>query len=845
MILSSNLYFIKTTSGPITENENLIPQNNDEKIKQNLANLKGFFTKNQGQLENEEIYFTYTSKNINFAFLESSVLVKISKSLDENTTQSSTFKIIFENSNKVIPKGQEELEHKSNYFIGNDSSKWKSNVLNYEKVVYKNLYDGIDLVYYFNEKGLKYDWVVKVEGEPSEIVERFEGIDSIEKDNDGGLIIKNEAGELMEEKPYSYQEIFGDFVEVDVCFNVISENRVTYEIGDYDSSNDLIIDPLIYSIVIGGNGTEGLYGGKIALDNENNVYTVGTTWSSNFPTTPECFNESYNGDGDVYIFKLNNDGSTLVFSTFIGGKKIDWGYDLVLDPLSYIYVTGHTSSSDFPITIGCYDVSHNGENDIFVSKLGKDGKKLIYSTFVGGEDGDFSHSITLDSDNNTYITGRTWSHDFPTTLHSYDISYNDHNDVFVFKLNFDGSKMLYSTFVGGSEYDVGFCIEVDSEKNAYITGRTKSSDFPITIGCFDNSHNGNFDVFVFKLNKEGSDLIYSTYIGGGEWDEGNGIALDSKNNIYIVGCTNSKNFPITSNCYDDSYNDWGNDVFVFKMNSDGSDLSYSTFIGTGIGDSIMLDSEKNAYITGGTRSSNFPTTPDCFYNTSYGVFVFKLNSNGSNLLYSTYIGGGSGKDIALDSENNLYVVGCTSSIDFPITPGSFNDSYNSNNLSDDVFVFKLNINIKPILKFISLSDSEMIDNTTKILIIKGVASVSEGKITKVQLKIDYGEWQNVSGTNNWTYEWNLSNLKLGEHHISIRAFDESSLLKIITIKVNIIEEEKNEEEKNQIEIFIFIIAFFILLLLVFTVNIWYSTIVKRKREIMKVNEEKKAKDEIK
>ena len=711
MLLLSNFFMIEISQ---TENTNKtneeemgeyfenskIYENEEIKeiIKQNLTKTKGSFTKNQGQLKNDEIYFTYSASDMSFGFCESSVLIKLTKTLEDNTTRSSIIKLTFENSNQVIPIGNEELIYKSNFFIGKEKSNWKSNVPNYEKIFYKNLYEGIDLVYYFNEKGLKYDWIIKPYATPSQIVEKFEGHDSIKIDSDGKLIINTEVEELKEEKPYSYQKVCGNIVKVDVNFKFVKDNSITYEIVNYDTSIELIIDPLIYSTFIGGKFDDER--SSIVIDSKNNSYITGPTSSSDFPTSFGCFDNSQNGRNDVFVCKLNSEGSDLVYSTFIGGGSYDYSENIAIDSNNNVYVTGQTISSDFPTSSGCYQKSKSGGYDVFVFMLNSNGSSLIYSTFVGGGINDYGYSITLDFFNNTYITGCTHSSDFPTTWGSFDRSFNNGDtDLFVFKLNSNGSDLIYSTYVGGDNKDTGYEITVDLENYVYVTGYTYSTDFPTTSNCFNNSNSGQSDVFVFKLNQMGSDLLYSTYVGGSDKDYGDSIALDSDKNTYITGRTKSSDFPTTPGCYDDSNNKgdpWG-DVFVSKLNENGSVLIYSTFVGGNSSEiplNIILDSHNNSYVTGSTGSSDFPTTYGCYdelYNEGSDVFIFILNTKGTDLIYSTFVGGSnyeSGYNIARDSMNNVYITGKTSSGDFPTTSSCYD---NSRNGGMEIFVFKLNL----------------------------------------------------------------------------------------------------------------------------------------------------------
>ena len=794
LILTSNFLLIqipqitpKDTKNPILDkeiNENIENSNipNEEKIKQNIANMKGFFTNNQGQLENDEIFFTSSGSDKTFGFCESSVLIRLSKKIKDNLTESSIVKLTFENSNKVIPKGIEELNHKSNYFIGNDSTKWKRHVPNYEKIVYENLYDGIDLVYYFNKNGLKYDWVIKPYVDSNKIVERFEGIDSLNIDSEGTLIIDTNAGLLKEEKPYSYQKTLGDIFGIDVSFKLIGEERITYEIGDYEMSNELVIDPLIYSTYVGGSDIE--LSRDIVLDSNNNAYITGYTRSSDFPTTPGCFNNFHNGNGvnggDIFVFKLNSNGSSLLYSTFIGGSDGDRSESIALDYENNIYIAGDTWSLDFPTTPDCFDNSYNGFGDVVVIKLNHNGSSLLYSTFVGGSDLDWESSVAIDSNNNTYILGQTWSADFPITPSCYDDSLNGTSDIFVFKLNSNGSNLTYSTFIGGSESDMGSAIALDSENNTYITGNKQSSDFPTTFSCYDDSHNENIDVFVLKLSSNGSNLTYSTFIGGGDRDYGCDIVLDSEKNAYITGYTYSSDFPTTSGCYDNSYNGGDEDVIVLKLNSDGSELLYSTFVGGSKYDhgfSIALDSKNNTYITGSTDSSDFLTTYGCYNDSGNGVFVFKLNSDGTDILYSTYVGEwGTGEGIALDSDNNAYVTGYTKSSDFPTTVGCYNDSYNGGTY--DVFVFKIDIKNYPQLKNISFSKTSCY-RTTSIKIYINVSDIEDNEsdlLSLMQYRAPFGDWKDLDETyiiDHWATTFIPDkNAKVGFYDLRIKIIDQ-------------------------------------------------------------------------
>lgn len=680
----------------------------DNGIENNFGNFKGWFTENNGQIENSDVCFVYSGSEMIIGFQESGYILKHTG--EENT--SSIVHVTYEGSNKVSPVGKEELPHRSNFFIGNDSSKWRSNVHNYQKVVYEKLYDEIDLVFYSSEEGVKLDFIVYPGGNPGDIQFSYKGQDEIFTDNQGDLIVECPSGELIDGAPYCFQIENEERVEVASRYQVYG-NEVSFDIQNFDPTKILVIDPLIFSTFIGGSYDD--FGTGIALDNEKNICLIGTTASIDFPTTSEGLSSVNRGRFDVFISKLSPDGSTLLYSTYVGGLDRDYGRSIVLDSNNYLYITGHTSSVDFPTTFSSYDPLYNGGTDVFVSKISPDGSDLVYSTFIGGSEitayfepdefgfpfaSEGGYSIELDNENNVYITGITDSHDFPTTNGAYDTSYNGDGDCFVLKLNQDGSDLIFSTFIGGSDTEwFGGGFVLDSEYNVYVTGATSSEDFPTTPGCYDDSYNGDgADVIVFKLNPDGSDLVYSTYIGGDNWDRGWRIVVDLEANAYITGWTFSSDFPTTPGCFDNTMAG-SHDIIVLKINQDGSDLIYSTLLG-GSGSewhsNIAIDSQNNVYISGSTFS-DFPITPGSYddsYNGGWDGVLSKLNSDGSELLYSTFIGGAEWdrcNALLIESENNAYIVGRTNSSDFPTTSGSYDNSHNGEN---DAFALKIDITPK-------------------------------------------------------------------------------------------------------------------------------------------------------
>ena len=746
-----------------------------EGVRYNLANMKDWFTENQGQIENPDVKYIYGGSDLSIGFIGSGYLIKLTN--EKNIT--SVVKVTFKEANRVAPEGRGEFSHKSNFFKGNDSSKWKSGVRNYEKVMYEDIYDGIDLVFYTNEKGLKYDFIVNPGADLLQICWSYGGIDAINMYNNGDLHITTSSGELIEEAPKSYQIIDNEIIDVQSNFRIIN-NQIGFSIGSFNQSAVLVIDPMIFSTFFGGS--DGDEGSGTILDNNNNIYVVGDTESFDFPTTSGSYDNSSNGEWDIFVSKFSPDGSDLLFSTFIGGSGDESvALDITIDGENNIYITGWTDSIDYPTTSNAYDRSFNGWfngwSDALISKLSSDGSELIYSTYIGGLESDWGAAITIDLENNAYVVGQTFSLNFPTTLGCYDIFFNGFSDVFVLKLNQDGSELVYSTYIGGIFEEQGDGIEIDDDENVIITGYTGSSNFPTTSGAYDRTLNGYSDVFLLKLNNMGSDLIYSTYFGGTWYEGGSDLVSDNLGNVYITGSTGSDDFPTTQDCYDPTHNG-GRDLFITKFNSDASDIHYSTYVGGSDGDhgiKIAIDEDGSSYVVGDTSSIDFPTTDIAYDSTFDGetdAIVIKLSSNGQNLDYSSFYGGSDfdmGSDIYLGSTNEIYFVGRTRSIDFPTTDNAYDSSYNGGGF--DSFIINYQIHAENLVPYVSITSPANNSQVNTNVTIEGTASSDEGDIERVEVSIDTGEWEIVNGTESWHYQWNTTTVSNSEHTLRFRAYD--------------------------------------------------------------------------
>ncbi|MDF1541080.1 MAG: SBBP repeat-containing protein [Candidatus Thorarchaeota archaeon] len=363
---------------------------------------------------------------------------------------------------------------------------------------------------------------------------------------------------------------------------------------------------LLYSAIIGGTGSDRAY--SIAVDNEGNAYVVGQTSSDNFPIV-NSYDTSYNGGSDCFLFKLNPDGDTLLYSSYIGGSNSDSAESIFLDESGNVYIAGSTWSFEFPVTLGAFDESYNADGDGFVLKLNSVCDTLNFSTFFGGFGNDYLYSIVVDSVGAAYVAGMTTSRDIPTTSDAFDISFNGgYWDCMVFKLDSEGKKLNFSTYYGGSDSDDVSSILVDSYGDVYMVGTTSSTDFP-SVYRHGNVLDRSDDCYVLKLDSSRNSIVFSTIVGGSRYDYGGDFAIDSNGCIIVTGETYSSDFPITSASIASSKNE-RTDVFAFKLNSSGNEILYSTLIGGSHYEeayAIALDSEDNAIMTGYTRSPDFPT----------------------------------------------------------------------------------------------------------------------------------------------------------------------------------------------------------------------------------------------
>ena len=605
---------------------------------------------------------------------------------------------IASNPDTEISSGQ-AMPGKVNYYIGNDPSKWHSDVPTYASTHYENLYSGIGLTYEGVGGQLKGTYTVAAGADPSQIRWRYSGAEQVSVDGAGNLQIvvagantnkDAQAVTVTEQVPVAWQEIDGMRTPVSARYQVASDQSTGFVLGSYDHNYPLTIDPtLTFSTYLGGSGADS--GSGIAVDTFGSAYVTGVTNSVDFPLQ-NPLQPSNGGGQDVFVTKFSPTGSTLIYSTYLGGSGDDFGGGIAVDASGSAYVAGQTGSTNFPLQNPFQPTYGGSDFDAFVTKLSPTGSSLIYSTYLGGNGGfeGAGGKVAVDASGSAYVAGFTDSTNFPTQ-NAFQPANGGANDAFVTKFSPSGTTLIYSTYLGGSDFDFGWGgVAVDASGNAYVTGETSSTDFPL-LNPFQPTLNGGDDAFVTKLNATGTTLIYSTYLGGnGNLDFGNSIAIDTSGNAYVTGTTVSTNFPL-QNPFQSTIGG-AFDAFVTKLSPTGSTLIYSTYLGGSDfeqGYSIAVNASGSAYVSGVTNSLDFPLQNPLQPARGGGndVFVTKFSTAGSALIYSTYLGGSGNEDgfsIAADA-SGAYVTGDTDSTNFPLQ----NPFQPANGGGSDAFVAKI------------------------------------------------------------------------------------------------------------------------------------------------------------
>ncbi len=624
-----------------------------------------FFVENHGQAP-QEVQFSVGAPDIRAQFSADGVSFE---------WQSAALRLKFAGSSPAPAiEGLERLPGKANFLLGSDPSNWRTDVPVFAGIVYRELYPGVDMVYAGAPQRLKSEFLVAPGADPRAIQMVFEGARRVWTDEDGALMIETSSGVLREAPPVVYQEIDGEVRSVASSYFLHPDGSVGFELAAYDESRLLVIDPeLAYSSYVGGSYTDAA--ASVAVDSQGAAYVAGWTDSNNLPTQNPLRTRS--GGVEAFVIKWNPSGNSLVYATYLGGSGDDRALSVAVDSSGSVLLAGSTTSTNFPAFMAVRSASGGGR-DAFAVKLDPTGAAFVYSTYLGGAAQDSANAIAVDTAGNAYIAGETASDNFPLA-NPYQNTRRGRLEAFVTKLSPQGS-LMYSTLLGGSGDDRASAIAVDSSGQAYVSGSTDSTNFPV-LSAAQTTNRGGQEAFVAKLAASGSSLVYSTYLGGSGGtvslpESANGIAVDSSGAAYVTGVTSSSNFP-TASAIRSTHAGGGLDAFAAKLHPSGASLVYSTYLGgssADYGTSIKVDASGNAFITGYTASPNFPTAQSLQSSTAgnYDAFVTRLNSSGASLDFSTYLGGGGadgGTGIALDSSGRVYVAGQTHSHNFPTRNG--------------------------------------------------------------------------------------------------------------------------------------------------------------------------------
>lgn len=615
------------------------------------------------------------------------------------------------------PEGLLRLAGCHNYFLGNDPARWAVDVPLFREVLLRNLYPGIDVRYSIEEGRLRFDFLVQPHADLARLRFVLTGAAEERIESQGDRItFSTSLGEVSLAELATWQAgqpVQSQFVRTGSAYS--------FALGSYDPSLPLLIDPIVYSSFIGGNDWD--RGHDVLFTPTGELYLTGYTESTNFPTTTGAY-QTGDPDGsylaDAFVMKLNPQGngtSDLMYSTYIGGNNADYGYSLAIDAAGNVYLAGATYSTNFPTTSGAYQTTDPDNSTYlsegFVLKLrpqNTGASALVYSTYIGGNNHDVCRALALGPSGQVYVVGRTESSNFPSTSGAYQPNDQPGADGFLLQLSLQGngsSDLVYSTYLGGNDFDDCRDMAIDANGDIYIAGFTGSTNFPTTATSYQPTDLPGEDAFVAKLRPQGNgtaDLLYSTYIGGNGADNAHTLALDASGNVYVGGGTSSTNFPTTTGSYQTSLSG-AQDAFLAKLSLQGngaSDLRYSTYLGgsgADYGYGLAVDADGHAYVVGSTASANFPTSScGAPLGDQGGVDLFvaivaPLGGGSADLLYATYLGGADieqpgapGQGIALGLPGQVFVTGRTLSTDFPTTTGAYQPTYPTEPMGGNAFV---------------------------------------------------------------------------------------------------------------------------------------------------------------
>ncbi|MCE5308260.1 MAG: SBBP repeat-containing protein, partial [Acidobacteriales bacterium] len=604
----------------------------------------------------------------------------------------------------------------ANFLSGPSASSWQTTVPIFRSILYRGIYPGIDMIYGGSERYLKSEFLVAPGADPGAIRLRYEGLGRPSLDAAGALVFRGGEDEFREEAPEAYQEVAGRRVHIDSKYRIAEDDTVAFELGPYDETLPLVIDPVLaFSTYLGGTGFDCV--NAVAVDPAGNAYVAGWTESADFPVAAARQGRS-GGRVDAFVAKFSPSGA-LLYATYLGGSGEDRASGIAVDGAGSVTVAGWTYSTDFPV-FSATQPRPGGARDVFIARLNAAGTGFVYSTWLGGSGNDTGLGVALDQAGNAFVAGDTMSPNLPVRG-AFQSSLRGRQDALLAKFSPTG-QLLFCTYLGGSGNDGATAVAVDLFGNPHLTGSTDSVDFPLQ-NPLQRQPGGGQDAFVTKMAADGGWLFYSTYLGGagglpGLPENGAGIAVDQQGNTYVTGTTSSSNFP-TAAALRALPAGGGLDAFVSKLNAAGSAFVYSTYLGgssVDYGSALAVDAGGTAYVTGYTASSDFPRAEpyQATHAGFYDAYLAALAPDGT-LKFGTYLGGNgadSGAAVAVSQSGAVFVAGQSLSWNFPVS-GAFQplnpDSYGG-------FLTKFQIGGRPVVQSVTPASGSGVTQTFSFII---------------------------------------------------------------------------------------------------------------------------------
>lgn len=793
---------------------NLIP--NQKMATNQQPKISTSFLQNQGQW-NPDAKYLYNTSGLDFwickdAFYIDKHIMSVKSNSDNwllGSKESEYSKLIIKKgtvikfeligaNNDIEYLADRAITSKTNFMLGNNPDNRITNIGSFSKLSRHDIYPGIDIQLTIENEMPRYDFIVHPGADIKKIKLSFSGQNHLKLSNQSDRIeLKTKYGTVYTGKLFAYQEIGGRTNQVD-CKFVKHNKYVGFKLGDYDKNYPLIIDPKVYSSYFGGSGDDEIT--SSVLDNDNNLIVCGWTNSTDLKTTPGTYDTTYNNSKDIFVAKysLSTPDKVNIFTTYLGGGLDDIAYGIDVDPNGNIYVTGESSSTNYPTQSGVSTMPI-GKRDIILTKLNPDGSKIIYSTYIGGENDDYAYAISVGESGAAYICGGTSSNSFPKTT-SYDIDGNKgREEAFVLKLSPSGSTIGYAALLTTTGLEHGTAIAADeSQSTVIMCGITDNSRFYTVPNSganrvWDRYYNGSIDGFITKFGTSGAFCEFAGFYGGPMDDYINAVCLESDGSFYISGKTNSTiaaenptseatSFPLSSNAYAPKYKGGSSDAFLAKFDKKCNSLLLSTYFG-GVGDDSFTSIVKNklrnsVYLTGYTSSSDYPIVNDQTNPkpSATDAMITEINSIGTEVYFSTVFGGGNidiGNKIILDNFSDLYVTGSTTSKNFPVTQNGLQGTFGGG--TKDGFIYKYTTKVLSLAKP-AKSDEICAGTTTRIE--WSATGFQLGEKFTIQITTDDG--------NNWTdlvkdvtgleYDWKIPKYQPENTNYSLRIAHASGLV---------------------------------------------------------------------